>query len=402
MTTRLAIVSTHPIQYNAPAFASLARDPGLEVRAYYEWEGPGRTLDREFGRAVAWDIPLLSGYDHTFVRNVSRDPGSHRFRGIDNPSLVAEITSWKPDVLLIHGWSFASHLRVLRELHGRVPIVFRGDSTLADEKGGARTVARRALLRWVYRHIDVALYAGTLNRSYYRAHGVSDDQLVWAPHAIDNEHFSANAAARESQARAWRTRLGIGDDETVFLFAGKLVRRKDPATLLEAFTRLRSRVHMPTAHLVFVGDGELAASLQATVPNRSDVHFLGFQNQTVMPTAYRIGDVLVLPSVDGETWGLAVNEAMACARPAIVSDRVGCGPDLVRPGGTGLVFKHGDPQSLFAAMSALVGDRKRAAVMGREALSLIDAWSIQAYTAVVSRVAKNIHVPRAASPFFAT
>lgn len=387
MTTRLAILSTHPIQYNAPAFRMLARDPELEVRVYYEWEGPGRTLDREFGRPVAWDIPLLAGYDHTFVRNVSRDPGSHRFSGIDNPSVVQEISSWKPDVLLIYGWSFASHLTVLRELHGKVPILFRGDSTLVDEKGGLRTLARRSVLRWIYRHIDLALFTGKLNREYYRAHGVSDDQLAWAPHAIDNLHFSADAATRESEARAWRKHLGISDEDTVFLFAGKLVPRKDPATFLEAFIELRNIMPSRGAHLVFVGDGELSASLQAKAADRSDVHFMGFQNQTVMPTAYRLGDILVLPSVHGETWGLAVNEAMACARPAIVSDRVGCGADLVRPGRTGLVFDHGNARSLQTAMSTLVGDREIAAAMGREALSMIDAWSIPAYTSVVSRVA---------------
>ena len=71
VTTRLAIVSTHPIQYNAPAFRSLASNPDLEVHVFYEWEGPG-TLDPEFGQAVKWDVPLLDGYDHTFVPNAAR------------------------------------------------------------------------------------------------------------------------------------------------------------------------------------------------------------------------------------------------------------------------------------------------------------------------------------------
>ena len=388
--TRLAILTSHPIQYNAPSFGMLARDPELEVRVYYEWEGPGLTLDREFGRRVAWDTPLLAGYNHVFVPNVSSDPGSHRFRGIDNPSVVKEVSGWKPDVLLIYGWAFVSHVRVLRALHGKVPILFRGDSTLVDERGSARTMARRSLLRWIYRHIDVALYTGTLNHAYYRAHGVAEDRLVWAPHAVDVERFSSAAAAGELEARAWRRRLGIADEDTVFLFSGKLVPRKDPATLLDAFIDVRSSRPTVGAHLVFVGDGRLSNSLKARAAGRSDVHFLGFQNQTIMPTVYRMGDVLVLPSVYGETWGLAVNEAMACARPAIVSDRVGCGADLVRSGRTGLLFESGSSRSLGTAMSALLGERGKTAAMGREALAMIDSWSIPAYTAVVSRVAKTV------------
>ena len=367
----------------------LAKDPELDVRVFYEWEGPA-TLDREFGRAVAWDIPLLDGYDHRFLTNRSRNPGSHNFRGIDNPGVVNEIRSWKPDALLVYGWAFASHLRVLRELHREVPILFRGDSTLVDEKGRMRTVARRLALRWVYRHIDLALYTGKLNRAYFRAHGVPGDRLVWAPHAVDNAHFCAASAVREFEAVAWRRRLGIAAEDTVFLFAGKLVPRKDPGTLLEAFLRLRNVKPEEGAQIVFVGDGKLSDMLKATAAGRSDVHFVGFQNQTVMPAVYRVGDVFVLPSVHGETWGLAVNEAMACARPVIVSDRVGCAADLVRPGSTGLVFDSRDPQGLQAAMAVLLGNRAMRAEMGRQALALIDAWSIEEYTSVVSRVVKSI------------
>ncbi|MEO7684103.1 MAG: glycosyltransferase, partial [Gemmatimonadaceae bacterium] len=193
MTARLGIVSSHPIQYNAPAFRALAANPDLDVHVFYGWEGPGSTIDPEFGRAVEWDIPLLDGYSHTFVPNVARDPGSHRFRGIDNPTLVGQIRAWHPDVLLIYGWAFASHLRVLRTFHGKVPILFRGDSTLLDERSLWRSAARRALLRWVYAHVDTALYTGQLNRAYFRAHGIRDDQLVWAPHAIDNDRFASAA-----------------------------------------------------------------------------------------------------------------------------------------------------------------------------------------------------------------
>ncbi|MBA3341057.1 MAG: glycosyltransferase family 4 protein [Gemmatimonadaceae bacterium] len=386
---RLAIVTSHPIQYNAPAFRALAAEPGLDVRVFYEWEGPGRTIDPGFGHAVTWDVPLLDGYAHVFIPNVAREPGSHHFRGIDNPALVEEIRAWSPDVLLVYGWAFVSHLRVLRAFHRRVPILFRGDSTLVDHRRPGVAVARRALLRWVYRHVDVALYAGTLNRAYYRACGVGERRLVWAPHAVDNARFSADAILREAEARAWRARLGIDDGDTVFLFAGKLMDAKEPATLLRAFVGVRRESTGRAVHLVFAGEGEQSASLRERAAGRTDVHFLGFQNQAAMPTVYRIGDVLVLPS-RSETWGLAVNEAMACGRASIVSDRVGCGLDLIRSGTTGFVFEHGKPKSLESAMSKIIGDRGLPAKMGRNALAQTDKWSIPAYARAVTAAARSL------------
>ncbi len=389
MKTRLAIVSSHPIQYNAPSFRSLAAIPDLDVRVFYEWKGPGSTIDPEFGRRVEWDIPLLDGYDFTFVPNVARDPGSHHFRGIDNPTIVESVQSWAPDSLLLYGWPFVSHLRVLRAFHRKVNLMFRGDSTLLDDPGFKRRLARRALLRWVYRHVDVALYAGKLNHAYFRAHGLREDQLVWAPHAVDNEHFSADSEQREFEAREWRRRLGVPYEDIVFLLAAKLVTGKDPWTLLRAFIELRRSNPRPGAHLVFVGEGELAASLRAECAARSDVHFLGFQNQSRMPVVYRIADVVVLPSLS-ETWGLSINEGMACGRPAIVSDRVGCGTDLIQSGRTGLVFEHADSVSLKWALRHFLEDRGRAPAMGAEAKKLIQDWTIGAYAAVVAEVAMSL------------
>jgi glycosyltransferase involved in cell wall biosynthesis len=388
--TRLAIVSSHPIQYNAPAFRALSAERGIEVRVFYGWEGPGTSQDREFGRRVEWDIPLLDGYDYEFMENVSSNPGSHRFRGIDNPEMVARIRDWRPSVLLVYGWSFASHLRVLRAFHGSVPILFRGDSTLLDERAKWRAFARRIFLRWVYKHVDVALFTGTLNRAYFSAHGLREDQLVWAPHAVDNRRFQEETEEREAEALTWRRQLGIADGDVVFLFAGKLVPRKGPALLLDAFNQLRESSASPRGRLIFVGEGEQAAGLRAETTERSDVCFLGFQNQSAMPVIYRLGNVMIMPSRYGETWGLAVNEAMACSRPVIVSDRVGCAVDLVRTGETGFNFAHDDATGLRDAMRKILMDRVAGKAMGERAAALIKHWSISRYASIVAEIARSL------------
>ena len=373
MARRLAIVTSHPIQYYAPLFRTLAdRDP-LDIHVFHGWKGATESAyDPGFEDDVQWDISLLDGYDYTFVPNTSSDPGSHHFRGLVNPGLIPDIESWGPDALLLFGWAYQSHLRALLHFSGDVPIFFRGDSTLLDEQGGLRTGLRRLFLRWVYRHVDVALYVGENNRAYFEAHGLSDEQLTWVPHAVENQRFK-NVPDAGRKALQWRRELGIPDDAVVILFAGKFESKKAPDTLLDAFLKCDNT----KAHLALAGSGPMEEELRGRAGGRPEVHFLGFQNQSRMPVVYRLGDAFVLPSRGpGETWGLAVNEAMACGRPVVVSDRVGCAPDLVGRE-TGFVVPAGDTGALRRRLETLVDDEELRCRMGRKAQAQIKDWSIR-------------------------
>src|SRR6202000_144845 len=113
---KLAIVTTHPIQYNAPLFKILQERKIIELKVFYTW---GSTVlenkyDPGFKKNVAWDIPLLDGYDYEFLENISTHKGSHHFKGIINPAIIERIESYNPDAVLVFGWSFASHLKVIR------------------------------------------------------------------------------------------------------------------------------------------------------------------------------------------------------------------------------------------------------------------------------------------------
>jgi glycosyltransferase involved in cell wall biosynthesis len=374
--TRIAIITTHPIQYNAPFFARLAAETGVEVMVFYTWSQSkaGSKYDPDFKRAIEWDIPLLEGYPFCFVDNVAARPGSDHFRGIDNPTLIREIEAWKPDALIIYGWAFRSHLACLRHFSGKIPIMFRGDSTLLDEKRGIKQWLRRNFLTWVYRHVDIGLCVGHQNRAYYLAHGLREDQLISAPHAIDNDRFAIDDDLRTAAALTRRRELGIQDDDHVLLFVGKLEAKKDPEFLL----RLASIVDDKSCHVIYVGNGHLEMELKKQASGRQRVHFLGFQNQQAMPEIYRMGDVLVLPSRWNETWGLAVNEAMACGRPVLVSDRVGCAADLVEDGVTGWTFSldHEAEKAVAAKLKRAFADPDMLSEMGRRARLRIQDHSI--------------------------
>jgi glycosyltransferase involved in cell wall biosynthesis len=374
MRTRLAIVVTHPIQYYAPLYRLLARRGVLDIHVFYGWEGSANAAapDPGFGRRVKWDIPLLGGYDHTFVHNDSSKPGTGHFLGISSRELLSSVTAWNPDVLLVYGWKYHSHLQIMRRMHGRLPIMFRGDSTLLGSKAGIQRWARHRVLSWVYRHVDLALYVGQHNRAYFAAHGLEDERLAWAPHSVENDRFQDPHGSFRRQANAWRQDLGIADDETVALFVGKLEPVKAPDLLLAAFMARAQ----PRAHLIMAGTGPLEATLRRRAKGNRHVHFIGFQNQSRMPVVYRLGDFFVLPS-RSETWGLAVNEAMASGLPAIVSNRVGCAPDLVESGKTGSVFRHDDVGALTKLLTEYFGDATLRATLSAGAEERIGKWSLE-------------------------
>ncbi|MFN7116762.1 MAG: glycosyltransferase family 4 protein [Saprospiraceae bacterium] len=386
---KLAIVSTHPIQYNAPLFRLLAERSKLAVKVFYTWgQAQDAVYDPGFGKERRWDIPLLEGYDYLFLPNTAKDPGSHHFGGIVNPTILTELQAYQADAILVYGWSFRSHLQVLRYFKGKVKLLFRGDSNLLDEPTdfSLKKVLRRLFLSWVYRQVDTALYVGTANRAYYQRHGLRGDKLVFAPHAIDNDRFAGDAEARASAARSWRSHLGIPAEALVFLFVGKLEAKKNPRLLLEAFGQIKH----PDARLLFVGNGPEESLLKAQATTNPRVLFIDFQNQQQMPLVYRLGDVLVLPSQGpGETWGLAVNEAFACARPAIVSDKVGCAADLVQPGRSGWIFPSGELQALRKSMeAALAMGKDGLAVLGRQAHQVIQSWS---FTVIAEALEKTVN-----------
>jgi glycosyltransferase involved in cell wall biosynthesis len=356
---RLALVVSHPIQYYAPLYVRLARRADLNVRVFYTWHaGEKPRLDRGFGTPVAWDIPLTDGYGFELVPNTASDPGTHHFFGLQNPSLLSQLTAWRPDVVHLTGWAWRSHLEVLRALHRRsVPVLFRGDSHLLDSKlQGPRWWAKRALLTRFFAWPETFLYVGQANRAYYEAFGVEGRRLRYCPHSIDVTRFSSDSEVHEREAAEWRRDLRISEDSRVLLFAGKFEKKKQPVALLRAMLERAPE----TLVLVLVGGGELEGEVrELAAANPELFRVLPFQNQSRMPVVYRLGDLFVLPSAFGETWGLAVNEALACGRPVLVSSRVGCASDVV-DGTCGRIFPWQDLGAALEAVQEMTGDRARA------------------------------------------
>lgn len=319
-----------------------------ELKVFYTFGKNGylSNYDNGFKKVIDWDIPLLSGYDFQFMDNSAKNPSLNSFWGIKNEQLNHEIKKFNPKAILIYGWSYYSHLKLMRHFKGNIPIWFRGDSTLLDKSNPLKILLRKFLLSWVYRFTDLALYVGTANKSYFKTFGLSDNQLVFVPHTVDNERFAEDQLSKSKKVRL---DLNIPSDNILILFAGKFERKKNPEILLNAFTEINNK----SIDLLFVGNGELEDKLkmQAIAYNskleRNHIHFIDFKNQSEMPGIYQACDIFCLPSQGpAETWGLAINEAMAAGKAIICSDKVGCYQDLVEIDKNGWVFRSGDELAL--------------------------------------------------------
>lgn len=338
-------------------------------------------LDPGFGKNIEWDIPLLEGYDYSFVRNVSKHPGSKSFDGIINPRLIAKVERWQADVLLVFGWKFKSHLRAMKYFHRRIPVLFRGDSHFLHQENPLKEILRKIVLKNVFKYVDYALYVGNENKKYYLKTGLDERQLVYAPHAIDNQRFYKDDNSLISGI-SFRKILRIPENEIVFLYAGKLEPVKNPLLFLSTAQQITHK----NVHFVFTGNGPLEQDMKNKKGER--IHFLDFQNQQLMPGLYQMCDVFVLPSLS-ETWGLAVNEAMAAGKPVLVSDKCGCAVDLVEDGITGYTFRSNDLEDLKNKIERMASSKDLLKQMGEHCAEKIKAWSFEKIVVAIEEVVNS-------------
>ena len=364
---RAVIVTTHPIQYQAPLFRALASNQDLRV-VFLMRQTPEGQAEAGFGVKFEWDTPLLDGYQQIFADNIAPNPSTSRRDGIVLQGEDRLFQSLNPDVLLLMGWFPRAYLQVLKWARkNRVPALGRGESNLVSGRSWPKRVAKTFYFRWLFPKFHGFSVLGRLNHDFYRHYGVPEVKLHFAPYSIETDFFEREFSRHRMKQRPvgpWR--LG---------FVGKLIPKKRPMDLIEAAASCSFRDRI---QLVFIGDGPLRLELENRASRQGQrANFLGFLNQSeVVAKGYADLDALVLPSGEHETWGLVVNEAMTGGIPSIVSDMVGCAPDLVAEDRTGYVFRSGDVGGLAAAIDRLVSRLEAGRDFGPAVRERIAAFSL--------------------------
>ena len=346
---RVTFVQTHPVQYMAPLFRYIASHcADIDLSVLYASTPMPHQQGVGFGECFEWDVALTDGYAHRVLLppSVSRRFDSDSFAGVDVGPVDGPIAETRPDVVVVPGWHSAFYLRAIaacRQLG--IPVLYRGDSNLVAGPVGFRRPLWALRTRAALRMFDGYLSVGTRSREYLRHFGVAEPLIFDSPHAVDAKEIWATATSDEPRSDM-RRHLGAEDRDFLVVFAGKFVPVKRATDLVAGVARLG-----PDVRLAFVGNGPLMDEARRIV-QRLGVRatWCGFVNQSSMPVILAAADCVALPS-QSETWGFVVNEALACGTPCVVSDRVGCGPDLVREGVSGAIHEAGDIDSLAHALS---------------------------------------------------
>ena len=260
----LAILATHPIQYQAPVWrllASRGRVP-LEV-LYLSAHGVEPTFDPGFGEVFRWDLDLLGGYPHRFPDEVP-PRGARGFWATEMPRCFLDLLrSGKYRALLVPGWHVRACWEAVWHAHRLgIPVWMAGDSNDIRKDSLSKRLVKRLLVGGLLRRVDRFLYVGEATRRLFRSYGALESALVRAPHAVDNARFAQQAAAERPRRAALRRAWGIPDDAFCVLFAGKLESQKRPADLLAALRLLKGLDPGRTYHAMFVGAGSQAGTLR--------------------------------------------------------------------------------------------------------------------------------------------
>lgn len=374
---RVAHLVSHPIQYFAPLYRELAKREEIDLTVYFYSDGSiGEYRDPEFNREISWGIDLLSGYRSRVLPSARRGPVPAKRRCL-HLDIARELIHSRYDVVWMHGYAHASTwVAALAARSTGSRLLLREEQTLLHRRPLLKRVLKDVLLRALFAQV-AGLYIGKHNRAYLLRYGVSNERLFPTPYCVDNSTMQLTARELRPQRRALRRSFGINDGRPVILYCGKLIAKKDPLLLLDAFASMRGDV---ACWLLLVGEGPLRHMLAEFVEARgiSNVVMAGFLDQTEISKAYASADVFVLPSRYDETWGLVVNEAMNFSLPVVVTDKVGCAPDLVHEGWNGYIVPAGNAASLAVALRMLVSDAERRAAFGSNSRRLVARHSVAA------------------------
>lgn len=376
---RIVFLLTHPIQYLSPLFSYLteAASDRIEFIVYYQSNcSVDSYKDNDMGCSIKWGVDMLDGYKYQFLPCVgTRD----RLTYIKpyNYGLKKLLGNYSPDALIILGYNRPFHWTAMLIANRLgIDVYIRDDMNLISKKRSyVNIVAKKIFFRIIDRYIKGYLTVGKLNYDYYRYHGVAKHKLHNVPWAINNDFFNTQLRNIVNKVYELRRELGISNSSPVLLYVGKLLRDKGILELLDAFDLLSERVSS-IPYLILVGNGELFAEARARSHKNPHIIPVGFKNQAELRFYYALCDLLILPS-HHETWGLVVNEAMAAGKAVIVSNKVGCWPDLVEDRKIGRVFMAGDVQSLLSTLIECLRDPEQLIAMGQAGLSKIDSFSYQ-------------------------
>jgi glycosyltransferase involved in cell wall biosynthesis len=342
---RLVVLQTHPIQYYAPLYRALAERGRIQIKVIYLSDaGVKPYQDPGFGRQVAWDIPLLEGYDSRILQADKAIAGSGFWRHRDS-RLSQVLREERPDWLLIYGYASVMNWQAVSWAHKHdVSVAYQSDSNVRVMRRGWRMLAKKKALRWFFSRVNAFFSPGEANFDYLQHFDADPAKIVWCPFAIDFFRFHT-AVPRAN------------DGGVDFVWASKMIPHKRPLDFVHALEELVKRGHVDIK-AAMIGSGPLLEAVREAAGDLLSEGILelrGFVNQSDMPAELCRGRIFVFSS-ERDPYGLAATEAAACGMALIVADINGCVGEhaSARPGVNALTYAAGNVGALANCMETLL------------------------------------------------
>jgi glycosyltransferase involved in cell wall biosynthesis len=382
MKRRLLILTEIISPYRIPLFNALAQHPEVELHVIFFAETD----------PILRQWPIYKDeiqFSYQILPSLRKRVG--KYNALLNFGITDALVNAAPDVILCGGYNYFASWQALfwARIH-QIPFFLWSESNLQDLRRGHAAV--EFLKTKFLSKCSGFVVPGRSAREYLRVHNVNQDAIFTAPNAVDNELFAAAAATARQNASSNRGSLALPG--RYFLFVGRLVREKGVFELLSAYAKLEESMRQQIG-LVFVGDGSARRRLeeQAASISPGAIRFAGYAQRERLAAFYALAEILILPTYT-DTWGLVVNEAMACGLPVILSRSAGCAVDLVREAWNGSLVSPRDVWSLTSAMRILANQPDLRSSMGAHSEQLVSHYSPKEWSSGIARMVESTRETR--------
>ena len=348
---KLAIITTHPIQYQVPLFKALQKKK-IDTHVFFASKHglQKKHLDHEFLVKIKWDIntKLLDGYTSYFPKKQKYKINNFK---LSFPRIENFLKEKNFNAILILGWSNLHYLRaILFGLKNSVKLILRAENNLKKKNNIFKKIFKFFIFRFLFRCFDYFLSIGVLNKYFFLYYGVEKKKILQAPYFVDNDFFKIKV-----DKNILKKKLKL-DKKKIILFVGKLIKRKRPIDFLK-LAKLNSS--NKKFHFIMIGNGDLMKNCKIYISKNKlkNISLVGFTNQSKLRQFYCISDLLILPSFY-ETWGLTINEAFAAGIPAICTSKCGASNDLIINKKTGFTYNVGDIKDLKKKTDLILNNKK--------------------------------------------
>jgi glycosyltransferase involved in cell wall biosynthesis len=392
---KLGVLFTHATQHHSPLWQRLAKEKDIDIHVMYLSseniaEGTG---DRELRSNTPWDVDLLSGYSHEFLKNWDGKVSKKVKKSLLCPGLFSRLKKQNYQAIWLSSFVTYSHRLAFFLCKSRgIKIISQNDACMMSETGyysRFMRAFRTSLYPRLYDLTDYWLPIGNHNEIHLRFFGVPESKMFPAPYPFDRKRFEEAISNNQEAIQAIRSKFSKNSETILYGFAAKWIKRKNPLDFIEAI-RLAHQKN-PNIYGLLIGGGELEPEIDKKLSSMNgEVIKVGFINQSKLPLYYAAMDVFVCPSsIDSHP--LVVSEAMAAGKPVILSDR--CGNwgynDILQHRYNGLVFPCNNVEKLCEAILEL-SDKEVRLEYSKRAKEVVKTHDLEQTAKILMKVIEKI------------